>query len=131
MEHEASVFALAKLDGGLLASGTGDGNVKVWNVATCECVMTKTQNSTFCFVLSSESLAERHDPCVTSSPVQYSMPSPFRMRRNVIFRASLERQSCRATRAAVTVCGSKEPQSYDGALERQQFVLRTCKRALS
>ena len=37
--HEGDVNYVAKLDGGLLASGAGDG-VKVWNVATGDCVST-------------------------------------------------------------------------------------------
>ena len=37
--HQDGVFALAKLDGGLLASGSMN-NIKIWNVAAGACVST-------------------------------------------------------------------------------------------
>ena len=38
--HRDSIAALAKLGGALLASGSYDNNLKVWNVETGECVWT-------------------------------------------------------------------------------------------
>ena len=34
------MYCLASLDGGLLASGWDDGNIKVWSIATWKCVTT-------------------------------------------------------------------------------------------
>ena len=47
---DAEVFALVALDGGRIASGSGDRAIKIWDVATTACVATfeVQSNSVLC-----------------------------------------------------------------------------------